>query len=100
MRVCKKFKTVTICSAIISVVCFFCGVVISYLYATPTGASVVLVNIAAFLLFAALRLLPQARLRARQTQGSSPAPSSPPSPSPPGSNPGEQPGQYNGRKVS
>ncbi|MDR1108899.1 MAG: metal ABC transporter permease [Spirochaetaceae bacterium] len=51
MRLCKKFKTVTICSALVSVICFFIGVVISYLYATPTGASVVMVNILAFLLF-------------------------------------------------
>lgn len=51
MRLCKKFRTVTICSAIVSVICFFVGVVGSYLYATPTGASVVIVNIAAFLLF-------------------------------------------------
>jgi len=51
MRICKKFKTVTVCSAIVSVVCFFIGVVISYIYATPTGASVVIVNIIAFLLF-------------------------------------------------
>jgi zinc transport system permease protein len=51
MRICKKFISVTVCSAIISVVCFFIGVVISYLYATPTGASVVLINIFAFFLF-------------------------------------------------
>lgn len=51
MRVCKKFKSVAICSAIVSVICFFIGVVISYLYATPTGASVVIVNIVAFLGF-------------------------------------------------
>lgn len=51
MRVCKKFKSVTICSAGVSVLCFFTGVVISYLQATPTGASVVIVNIIAFLLF-------------------------------------------------
>jgi len=51
MRVCKKFKTVTICSAIVSVICFFIGVIVSYVYATPTGASVVLINIVAFLLF-------------------------------------------------
>ncbi len=51
MRVCKKFKTVTLCAAIVSVVCFFVGVVASYLYATPTGASVVIVNILAFGLF-------------------------------------------------
>ncbi|GHT01201.1 ABC transporter [Synergistales bacterium] len=54
MRVCKKFRTVTICSGFISVICFFVGVVISYLYATPTGASVVIMNIMAFLLFWAI----------------------------------------------
>ncbi|MDR1559487.1 MAG: metal ABC transporter permease [Clostridiales bacterium] len=51
MRLCKKFKTVTICSAAVSVVCFFAGVVISYIEATPTGASVVIVNAMVFLLF-------------------------------------------------
>jgi zinc transport system permease protein len=51
MRVCKRFKTVTLCAALVSVACFFIGVVISYLYATPTGASVVMINILAFLLF-------------------------------------------------
>jgi zinc transport system permease protein len=51
MRVCKRFKTVSVCSAFVSVACFFTGVVLSYLYALPTGASVVMVNIAAFLLF-------------------------------------------------
>jgi zinc transport system permease protein len=56
MRLCKKFKTVTICSTIVSVVCFFIGVVLSYLEAVPTGASVVLVNIAMFLLFWAVSI--------------------------------------------
>ncbi|MDR1179148.1 MAG: metal ABC transporter permease [Spirochaetales bacterium] len=51
MRVFRKFKSVTICSVIVSVTCFFTGVVISYLYATPTGASIVIINIFAFLLF-------------------------------------------------
>jgi len=51
MRLAKRFLSVTILSAVISVVCFFIGVVISYVYATPTGASVVLVNIGAFGLF-------------------------------------------------
>jgi zinc transport system permease protein len=54
MRLCKKFKTVTLISAIISVICFFIGVVISYVYATPTGASVVLVNIIFFMIFWAI----------------------------------------------
>ena len=51
MRIFKKFKTVTIGSAIIAVFCFFAGIVISYLYATPAGASVVMMNIFAFLCF-------------------------------------------------
>jgi zinc transport system permease protein len=54
MRVCKSFGAVTICSALVSVLCFFVGVVISYTYATPTGASVVLVNMAVFAAFWAL----------------------------------------------
>jgi len=57
MRVCKKFKSVIICSAVVSLICFFIGVVISYLYATPTGASIVAVNIVAFLLFSGAGLL-------------------------------------------
>jgi zinc transport system permease protein len=51
MRLCKTFRSVTICAAAVSVCCFFFGTVMSYLAATPTGASVVLVNIAAFALF-------------------------------------------------
>ena len=51
MRVFKKFKSVTVCSALVSILCFFAGVVISYIYATPTGASVVLVNLIIFVLF-------------------------------------------------
>jgi len=51
MRIFKKFKSVTVCAAIISIMCFFTGVVISYLYATPTGASVVTVNIIVFIMF-------------------------------------------------
>jgi len=51
MRLFKKFKSVTICSSVISILCFFTGVVISYFYNTPTGASVVMVNIFIFVLF-------------------------------------------------
>ncbi|MDR1509190.1 MAG: metal ABC transporter permease [Synergistaceae bacterium] len=48
MRVFKKFKTVVVSSAVISAVCFMIGTIISYEYATPTGASVVCVNMAVF----------------------------------------------------
>ncbi|MDR1735028.1 MAG: metal ABC transporter permease [Oscillospiraceae bacterium] len=64
MRVMKKFKSVTICSAVVSVVCFFCGVVLSYLTNMPTGASVVIFNLAVFLGFwAAAKLLPSMKER-------------------------------------
>ena len=54
MRIFKRFKTVTICSAVIAVFCFFIGMIISYFYATPAGASVVMMNIIAFILFWAI----------------------------------------------
>jgi zinc transport system permease protein len=61
MRLFKKFKSVTICSAILSVICFFTGIIISYVYAMPTGASVVLINIIAFLLFWGINTLTKER---------------------------------------
>jgi zinc transport system permease protein len=64
MRLCKTFKRVTICSAIISVTAFFIGVTLSYVFAIPTGACVVLVHIFAFLLFWALGTTRQAKVEA------------------------------------
>jgi zinc transport system permease protein len=59
MRLCKSFAAVTVCSAVVSVCCFFAGVVVSYRYSTPTGASVVLINLAVFIVFWSLgKLLP------------------------------------------
>lgn len=45
MRVCRTFRSVTISSAIVSVVCFCAGITVSYFFATPAGASVVIVNL-------------------------------------------------------
>ncbi len=53
MRVCKKFKSVIFVSAIVSVLCFVIGLIISYIASTPTGATVVVLNIVVFLIFAA-----------------------------------------------
>jgi len=50
MRVFKRFKAVVVCSAVLSVVCFFIGIVMSFLVDAPAGASVVVVNLAAFLI--------------------------------------------------
>jgi zinc transport system permease protein len=68
MRVFKKFKTVTICSVLVSLICFFIGVVISYLYATPTGASIVIINIFAFLLFWLIRILGAQRISIKKPE--------------------------------
>ena len=51
MRVFKSFRGVVICSAMLSVICFFIGIMASYAWDTPAGASVVVVNLMAFLLF-------------------------------------------------
>ncbi len=57
MRVCRTFRGVVICSAIVSVICFLIGIVISYAAALPTGASVVAVNLVVFALFSAVGAL-------------------------------------------
>jgi zinc transport system permease protein len=54
MRLCRTFRSVMISAAIVSVVCLLLGLVISYLYATPTGASIVLCNMAAFFIYAVI----------------------------------------------
>lgn len=57
MRVFKSFSGVVISSGILSVVCFFLGMVASYQFSTPAGASVVMVNLLAFGLFFAWQSL-------------------------------------------
>lgn len=52
MRIFKTFKSVMISSAVISLVCFFAGMVISYNWQMPSGASIVAVNAVMFVLFA------------------------------------------------
>lgn len=51
MRVFKSFKSVTICAAVISVVCAGTGIILSILCSTPVGATIVTADLAAFLIF-------------------------------------------------
>lgn len=51
MRLFKSFRAVTICSAVLSVLCALSGILISILAETPVGSTVVAVQIAVFLLF-------------------------------------------------
>ncbi|MDR3310717.1 MAG: metal ABC transporter permease [Oscillospiraceae bacterium] len=57
MRIFRTFLSVTVCAGAVSVICFLLGVVCSCLYNLPTGAAVVLVNAAVFLLFSAAGLI-------------------------------------------
>ena len=49
MRLYKRFSAVIICSAILSVLCAFFGIIVSILGGTPVGSTIVAVDIAAFL---------------------------------------------------
>ena len=48
MRVFHSFKSVTVCSAVLSVVCAVLGILISILGSTPVGSTIVAVDLAAF----------------------------------------------------
>lgn len=51
MRVCKKFRSVMVMSVIISICCFFVGMTASYMLEIPAGASIVVSNLAVFIIF-------------------------------------------------
>ena len=51
MRIFKSFISVTICSAILAVINFTIGLICSYVFSIPAGASVVVVNLAVFIIF-------------------------------------------------
>ena len=57
MRVCKRFFAVVVFAAIAAVVCFLVGMMISFVWDIPSGASVVLTHGIAFLCASAVRLL-------------------------------------------
>lgn len=59
MRIFKSFHGVVVVSGILSIICFCIGMVISYVYSTPAGASVVIVNLIAFLLFCMIQFVKQ-----------------------------------------
>lgn len=51
MRVFNSFRSVMICSALIAVISFCAGMVISFAFNTPAGASVVMADLAVFIVF-------------------------------------------------
>lgn len=52
MRICKSYRGVTVFSVIISVVCFITGLTVTFYLPVPTGACIVVTNLAAFLICA------------------------------------------------
>jgi len=51
MRVFKSFRGVILCSAVISVLCAAAGIILSILFSTPVGSTIVTADIAVFLVF-------------------------------------------------
>lgn len=51
MRVFKSFRAVTVCSAVLSVICALAGLLISVVAGTPVGSTIVAADIAAFIIF-------------------------------------------------
>lgn len=51
MQVFGGFRQVVVASGVIGILAFLVGMVLSYLYGMPTGASIVLINMAIFILF-------------------------------------------------
>ncbi|MEA5144087.1 MAG: metal ABC transporter permease [Oscillibacter sp.] len=57
MRVCRKFKTTILLSAVLSVICFMLGLTASYLGSVPTGACIVVTDIIVFFVFSGIEKL-------------------------------------------
>lgn len=56
MRLFKSFLSVTICSAVFSVVCTLIGILVSILYGTPVGSTIVCADMIGFMVFFILGL--------------------------------------------
>ena len=51
MRLFRSFRSVIICSAVVSVVCAAAGILLSILVSTPVGSTIVVADLAVFLVF-------------------------------------------------
>ena len=57
MQVVKSFKAVVFTSVVVSVFCMVMGIIFSYFVATPTGATIVIFNVMAFLVAKVVEVL-------------------------------------------
>lgn len=60
MSILQSFKSVVICSAVISVVCAFAGIILSILASTPVGATIVACDMVGFFICCLIRKIMQA----------------------------------------
>ena len=51
MRVFKNFRAVTICSAIFSIICTMLGIIVSIIWGTPVGSTIVAIDMLGFFVF-------------------------------------------------
>ena len=58
MRLFKSFRQVTVCSAVLSVICTSAGIVVSIIAGTPVGSTIVAADVLAFLICSAASKLP------------------------------------------
>ncbi len=57
MQLFKKFKSVVISSVFISIISFIIGLILSYIFSTPTGATIVIVNLIVFIILKIISML-------------------------------------------
>lgn len=57
MRVCKSFKSVTLCAAVVSVCCSFIGILVSILAGTPVGSTIVVGDLVVFGVFTIIGIM-------------------------------------------
>lgn len=62
MRIFKSFKTVIISSVFIALICLWIGIIISYVFATPTGASIVVCNLIVFFIYTIIGMVKGGRI--------------------------------------
>lgn len=55
MRVCKSFRSVTVCAVIVSVLCTLTGMVVSIIASTPVGPTIVCVDLAVYIIFSLIK---------------------------------------------
>lgn len=51
MRICKSFKSVTVCATLIAVACSLVGILVSIVMSTPVGSTIVVADLAVFVIF-------------------------------------------------